>query len=157
MSLSRKWKGTLAAAAAVGLTGILTMAWLVDDWRRDFTQNRAATSNEAADPALRPLEARLPPVEVARLVEQAVADLPRWSEVSRRETGGSYEIQFARRTRWLGFVDDITVRIESIGGGSRVHAESQSRVGRGDLGQNPRNLKELLKGLEDRLAATGRP
>ena len=44
------------------------------------------------------------------------------------------------------FYDDITVILRSERGNS-VKATSQSRVGKGDLGQNPRNLKELVNFL----------
>jgi uncharacterized protein (DUF1499 family) len=45
------------------------------------------------------------------------------------------------------FVDDIFVRLEPFAGGTRVHARSRAGLGVGDLGQNRRNLLELLRAL----------
>ena len=44
----------------------------------------------------------------------------------------------------MRFTDDIVVVLRTEGDLTRVQAQSQSRVGKGDLGQNPRNLKELV-------------
>ena len=52
-----------------------------------------------------------------------------------------------RRTRVFRFIDDITIEFHETTSGVRVEAESRSRVGKGDLGQNPRNLIELSKAL----------
>ncbi|MFM9066415.1 MAG: DUF1499 domain-containing protein [Planctomycetota bacterium] len=72
-------------------------------------------------------------------------------------------IRLTRSTKLFRFVDDVTVRIEPLTPDStdaaaapdrqqespqvRLQAESKSRVGRGDLGQNPRNIRELLDSL----------
>jgi uncharacterized protein (DUF1499 family) len=53
-------------------------------------------------------------------------------------------LHFVRTTPLMRYKDDIRVRIVPAASGSRVSAESRSRIGRGDLGQNPRNLRELL-------------
>jgi uncharacterized protein (DUF1499 family) len=44
-------------------------------------------------------------------------------------------------------VDDVHVRLIADGVNTRVEAKSQSRVGVGDLGQNPRNLRQLTNAL----------
>jgi uncharacterized protein (DUF1499 family) len=44
----------------------------------------------------------------------------------------------------MRYKDDIRLSIKPADSGSLLSAESRSRVGRGDLGQNPRNLRELL-------------
>ncbi len=91
------------------------------------------------------------PGEVAKLIEQWVKEHPKWSVESRDELAGRIEIHLTRTTPLLRFTDDIHVRLAADGRGTRVDAESQSRFGKGDLGQNPRNLKELMSGLrEDR-------
>jgi uncharacterized protein (DUF1499 family) len=53
-----------------------------------------------------------------------------------------------RRSRFWRFTDDVTIRLEAISTGTRLHAHSQSRVGVGDFGQNRRNLLELLDFLQ---------
>ena len=72
----------------------------------------------------------------------AVNRLPRWGVVSYDERTG--EIRVEATTRVLRFVDDITIRVEPSEEGARVHVRSASRVGRGDFGQNARNIRAFL-------------
>ena len=59
--------------------------------------------------------------------------LPRW----RVEKADASEVHLTRRTRRLGFVDDVRLRLEAVPGGTRLRGRSQSRVrGRGNLSQN---------------------
>lgn len=64
------------------------------------------------------------------------------------------EIRAVRRTR-LGFRDDVTVRLVPLESGdhTNTHAkiESRSHVSLWDLGQNKRNLKELLGAVNENL------
>jgi uncharacterized protein (DUF1499 family) len=130
-------------AAAVLLVLVVFAAVQVEDWRRDLTTNVAATA-EAGDERLRPIEATLPSAELAERALAAVQALKNWRLQSRAEEAGRIELHFVRTTPALRFKDDIRVRIEPHGGGARLTAESRSRIGLGDLGQNPRNLRELL-------------
>ena len=84
-----------------------------------------------------------PPEEILAAAEKAIEGLPRWT----LESSAEGELRATRRTR-LGFTDDITVRVVEQANGSEVYFESASRVGKGDLGQNPRNLKELLQAID---------
>jgi uncharacterized protein (DUF1499 family) len=120
---------------------------LVDDWSRDLTTNVAQTSPHAADPLLRPLELRQTVAEVEALVAAATRHLPHWEYRGRMERDGAVEIHLVRTTRLFRFKDDVTVRVRDLGEVREVSAVSASRLGRGDLGQNPRNLKELLSAL----------
>jgi uncharacterized protein (DUF1499 family) len=111
---------------------------------RWFTRNWADT-DEPGDPTLAPLDLPLPPAEALSRVEAAVVTLPRWRVEAADPAGGT--LRATRRTRLWGFIDDVTVRLEPLVGGTRVHARSQSRVGAADFGQNRRNLLELLGAL----------
>lgn len=88
--------------------------------------------------------------ELARTVEEAVKRLGRWEPV--RSSEG--EVRAVRRTR-LGFEDEITVRLTRLESGAHTntHArfESTSRLGLWDLGQNRRNLRELLEAIDREL------
>ena len=55
-------------------------------------------------------------------------------------------------TPWFGFTDDVVVRGERAGTGSRVDVRSKSRVGRSDLGVNARRIRDFLAALAARLA-----
>src|SRR5262249_13648801 len=119
--------------------------------RRDLTHNEAATDDGSADPALRPIHANLPPAEIALLIEAAAAALPRWKLESKSVSEDSARLAYTRTTPLFRFRDAITLRVEAAHGGSVIHAHSKSRVGRGDLGQNARNLKEVLHAIRARL------
>ena len=46
-------------------------------------------------------------------------------------------------------VDDVHIVFEPDSRGSLVVAKSQSRIGKGDFGQNARNLRALVRGLQE--------
>lgn len=116
----------------------------VDNWQRDLSQNRAETSTTASDPRLRPLHIRQPLPVVQNAVDSAIATLSKW------ESSGTWEngtLKLTRTTPWLGFVDDIRIRLNQEDDAVVVNATSQSRFGKGDLGQNPRNIDELFQAI----------
>ena len=88
------------------------------------------------------------------------ADLPRtraavlsamaglgWQEIRDEPTA----IHATVVTRLLRFRDDVTVTFETTDEGTRLHARSASRVGRGDLGANARHLRDLFAAFSDAL------
>jgi uncharacterized protein (DUF1499 family) len=105
-----------------------------------------ADTAEPGESSVAPPELPVPPAEALARVEAAVRGLPRWQVESVDRDSGV--LRATRRTRLWRFVDDVTVRVEAAPGGSRVHARSQSRVGKGDFGQNRRNLLELFRALQ---------
>ena len=109
-----------------------------------FTRNWADT-DEPGDPRLAPPELPLPPAEALARVESAIQTLPRWRVESVDREAGT--LRATRRTRLWHFTDDVTVRVEATPTGSRIHARSQARVGKGDFGQNRRNLLALFNAL----------
>lgn len=89
------------------------------------------------------------PTELLTAVRRAIEKLPRWNVASASDN----EIRATRTTRILRFTDDVTIRVEAREGGSQAEINSASRVGKGDLGQNPRNVQELLDAIQSELAA----
>jgi uncharacterized protein (DUF1499 family) len=77
-------------------------------------------------------------------VRRAVEGLPRWS----LEAADGSEVRAVRKTRLFRFKDDVTARVHPDLDGARLELTSASRLGRGDLGQNPRNLEELLRAVD---------
>jgi len=157
---------------AVTVTIVGKILWSIDDWGRDWTNNYAQLQDDASNPDLRPLCFSATPDAVREWLLAWVETAPLWSVQSeeRAERSGAsgpdsvdespeqsrIVIHLTRRTRWMRFVDDIHVILQPTSTDSpespnqfetRVWAESQSRVGKGDLGQNPRNLIELSRGL----------
>lgn len=91
----------------------------------------------------------VPPETVLGAARRAVGRLPRWSVVSESGDG----LRAVRKTRLLRFKDDVTIRVEPHEDGARAELTSSSRIGRGDMGQNPRNLGELLRAVEDEVGS----
>ncbi len=112
---------------------------------RWFTKNWANTT-EPTHADLAPLD--LPSVDVAAAithVENAVRALPNWAIESVDATAG--KLHLTRKTGTMRFVDDIRLTLQKTAPGVQVHAESRSRVGTGDLGQNRRNILELWRAV----------
>ena len=111
---------------------------------RWFTKNWANTS-EPTHPDLAPFTLPLPPTEAMEKVRSVVATMPRWAvEHAVRPD----ELHLTRRTRTIRFVDDVRLTFLPTVGGCQIHAESRSRVGVGDFGQNRRNILELWQALK---------
>ncbi len=140
----------IAAAAVLVLAPVLATVLIVDDWSRDLTTNTASTDPNAADPRLRPLGVDASDEQFAEAVRSFAEQNGAWELVGSDDSTH----KLVRTTGLLRFKDDVTVSLTQTGGGRVVEASSASRVGRGDLGQNPRNLRELLGGLEQRLRTT---
>lgn len=109
--------------------------WLTTNW---------ADTTIPDPPDLQPLELPLPSEAAIARIVQTIAGLPRWRVESTDPTGF---IRATRRTPLWGFTDDITLRLEAVPTGTRLQARSQSRLGKGDLGQNRRNILELFRAL----------
>jgi uncharacterized protein (DUF1499 family) len=106
---------------------------------RWFTKNWANTI-EPTHADLAPLSLPLP---LAATIERIVAVVPRmrgWQCAERT----TESVHLVRRTRLFRFADDIRLTFHQENGLTLVHAESRSRVGAGDLGQNRRNILELF-------------
>ena len=66
---------------------------------------------------------------------------------------GAGRIEAVATTFWLGFKDDIAVRIVPTSTGSRVDVRSRSRVGRSDLGANASRIRTFFAALMGPLAS----
>lgn len=117
---------------------------------RWFSKNWANTT-EPTHPDLRPLEVRGTRAEVVEHIKAAAGTLRGWSLDEESASG----LHFVRRTRLFRFADDIRLTLRESGDTVRVDAESRSRLGKGDLGQNRRNIRELWAAVAAR--PTARP
>ena len=109
-----------------------------------------AARQRAGYPDLGPARFEPPPDRVlARAVE--VARGLGWEIVAAVPAEGRLEA--TDRTRWLGFRDDVVVRVRPDGAGTRVDVRSVSRVGVSDLGANARRIRGFLDALRAALAA----
>ena len=111
---------------------------------RSLTRNWADT-DEGVHADVRPVELRLNAGEALKEIAAIIGKMPRWRVENVSET----TISATRSTRLARFVDDISLRVEPTPEGCRLHARSKSRAGKGDFGQNRRNLLELFAAIQD--------
>ena len=104
-----------------------------------------AELDEPGSPELANVVLPMPLADAMRHLQDAVGSMPLWSVKSADPEAGT--IHLIRRTKVFRFADDIRLRLEPIEGGTRLHGRSQSRLGMTDLGQNRRNLRELIAQL----------
>jgi uncharacterized protein (DUF1499 family) len=117
--------------------------------------NDVETGKTAEYPDLRARDYAASAGEVTEAVKRAVSRLPGWAFVGSGSGPGGSEVRAVRTMRWLGFKEDVTVRIRSEGRGARVSVRSRSRLGPWDFGQNARNIRGLLAALDGELTGRG--
>ncbi len=153
----------LAVAAPV-----ILVAMSVEDWSRDLSINRATTDPDAEHPLLRPLTQRFSVEELDGVLAGAVSELTAWSQPAEpkplpqdspfSKTDALAVRHLVRTTRLMRYRDDIWIVVQEHDAEKlRAAIESRSRVGKGDLGQNPRNIKELNALLLQRLVIKAPP
>ncbi|MEO1497650.1 MAG: DUF1499 domain-containing protein [Planctomycetota bacterium] len=141
----------------VVLAPLLVMAIYVEDWSRDLTTNRSATAASSPDERLRPIDTTATTDAVTRAVNSLCEGASDWSLGEAAELPSDSPLpdqmteppvaawSLVHTTGVMRYRDDVWLVAEPVDEGRlRLHAESRSRVGKGDLGQNPRNLRELL-------------
>jgi len=157
-------------AAGIGIAMIGKTVWMIDDWSRDWSSNQAALTPNHPDNDLRPMILERPLREVTQALIDWAENESNWAIESPPDTPATdvgdssanslRRLHLTHSTSVFRFVDDVHVELKEQTGESGevqtvVHAESRSRVGKGDLGQNPRNLKMLRRGVEQRLETSG--
>ena len=138
-------------SVVIGVLAVIMLSIFarIDNWRRDWTTNFASLDPAADDPDLRPLTLAESPTELTERIRKWIDSRPKWALASQDlAEDGSVKIHLTRTTPVLRFTDDIHVVLRPQDQGTTVEAESRSRIGKGDLGQNPRNLKELVQALK---------
>jgi uncharacterized protein (DUF1499 family) len=111
----------------------------------DHAGARLASLQRAAYPDIVPLILALPPDEAYRRALATAEAMPRWTIVA--SDPAARRIESSARTRWIGFTDDVVIRVTPSGAGSRVDMRSLSRVGQGDLGANAKRIRTYLTAL----------
>ena len=118
-----------------------------------LTKNWADLDVDSDDPGLRPIPLPFPPSEAVVWAAGVIRGLARWGVEEADPEAGT--LHATHRTRVWRFVDDIRLRFEPTAEGSLVFGRSRSRVGKGDLGQNARQLRELRRALVERAKSDG--
>ncbi|MCC9630409.1 DUF1499 domain-containing protein [Blastopirellula sp. JC732] len=138
----------LGVVGGILLIFVVATVMTVDDWSRDLSTNVAETKQKATDPLLRPIDRQATLDCAKQVVERKIGEIPRWT-LGSIDGGEEVVIHATRKTPLWGFIDDIRVTITPAEWGVSIAVYSKSRVGKGDLGQNPRNIKELTSRLQE--------
>ncbi|QDU73217.1 hypothetical protein Pan97_01840 [Bremerella volcania] len=146
------WLYVALGLLAILIVGpIVVLSLYVDDWSRDLTTNHAETRKSDPNPLLQPLVVPGDRDKATALVTDAIVKLEDWSIESITTEGKRTIVNATRTTKLLKFTDDIRVYLNDAEDGVQITVTSQSRVGKGDLGQNPRNIAELMSKVRERL------
>ncbi len=108
-----------------------------------------AAAQRQTYPDIQPLLTNEPADKVFSAARDAVAQMG-WTLVE--ASVGDGRIEATATTPWVGFRDDVVIRVASIDGQTRVDVRSKSRVGRGDMGANAKRVRAYLAALEAALA-----
>lgn len=118
-----------------------------------LTRHVAETADGHRFPELRTPVFELPADTLYRRVRANGLKLG-WS--LQEESPPERRLHFVVRTRWLGFRDDVRVRVVPLAADrSALHMRSASRIGRGDFGQNSAHLRRMLAQLGGRAEGAG--
>ena len=111
----------------------------------EYAGEKVAEQQRAAYPEIGTLELGSSPAEALALA-QGAARAMEWELVAVAPEEGRLEA--VDTTSWFGFKDDIVVRIEPAGDGSRVDVRSKSRLGMSDIGTNARRIRAFMAHMQ---------
>lgn len=103
-----------------------------------------AQAQAGAYPDLRAHRLNAAPADAFKRALQAAREMG-WEIVAADATAG--RVEATDTTFWFGFRDDVVIRVEADGAGSRVDVRSVSRVGVGDVGANAKRIRAYLRAL----------
>jgi len=113
---------------------------------------KIADQQRRAYPDILPLTVGLrPDAAFARALE--TAQRMGWTIVASDKSAG--RIEASQRSRWMGFTDDIVVRVAPANSGSRIDLRSSSRYGRSDFGVNAERIRDYLTALRAATTSQG--
>ena len=113
---------------------------------------KVAEQQRQAYPDVVPLTIGLAPdVAFARALD--TAQRMGWTVVALDKAAG--RIEASQRSRWMGFTDDIIVRVTPASSGSRIDLRSSSRYGRSDFGVNAARISDYLTALRAATTSQG--
>ena len=128
----------LAGGGVIVAAAVLLLTWPL--------VNEVETGRTPEYPDLTPRTYRASSDRVFDAALHVVNRLPRWTLLTYRP--GSGEIRAAAKTRVFRFMDDVLIRVTAREDETVVTVRSASRVGRGDFGQNARNIRGFLEELD---------
>lgn len=100
-----------------------------------------AIAQREAYPDIRTLQLDAAPTQAFARALEVARDMG-WEIVAADPASG--RIEATDTTFWFGFKDDIVIRVEADGAGSRIDLRSVSRVGKSDVGTNAKRIRAYL-------------
>jgi uncharacterized protein (DUF1499 family) len=144
--MKRKIFQTIAIIIGLLITGTLIAASL---WP---VINVVETGQTPEYPELQPHYYSADPQRVFDEAKASAQTMQRWT--MHKADVSTNTIEATTKTKVLGFTDDVTIKVEPVTEFvTRVHVRSASRVGKGDFGQNARNITTFFTELDRRLGA----
>lgn len=110
----------------------------------EYQGDSVAVEQQKAYPDLRPLMMAMPVDSAFSLALRTAREMD-WELVDQNRAEG--RIEATATTPWMGFKDDVVIRVTAASGISRVDVRSKSRVGRGDVGANAKRIRQYLARL----------
>jgi hypothetical protein len=122
-----------------------------------YNRRKWAETQKEAYPDLRTMVVPRSGEETYALVIDAVKrlkmDLVR-EDPPDSDQGSAGAIEAVDRTLFIGFYDDVAIRVTGGDEASSVDLRSASRFGRGDMGRNAERIRALMKEIQARVDAT---
>jgi uncharacterized protein (DUF1499 family) len=100
-------------------------------------------------PEVQPLLAPVPPDLAFSAARDAAHAMPAWEITT--EEGATGRIEAVARVSLFHFEDDVVIRVQREGEGSRIDVRSRSRLGRSDFGANAARIIAYLDAVQRRL------
>ncbi len=113
--------------------------------------NDVETGKTPEYPDLQPREYRASLDRVTKGAKAVLDRLSGWKLVGEGKGAVGVQLQALCTHRLLRLEHDVSIRIRSEGGRTRVSVRSKSLFGSLDLGQNARNIREFLDALDAEL------
>ncbi len=105
---------------------------------------------QKAYPDIQPLHLNVPRDQAVQAVEKAARAMG-WAIDADVPNEGRLEA--TATTFWFGFKDDVAVRVNPDGAGSRVDVRSVSRIGKSDVGTNAKRVRAFLARVKQEVGA----
>ena len=129
-----------------GLCRVIKLREAEDGNSSTYAGAETAALQKRGYPDLAPLSLALAP-EKAFPIALATAKKMSWTIVEADPTTRC--IEASEQSFWMGFTDDIVVRVAEADSGSRIDVRSASRHGRSDLGVNAARIRTYLAALHE--------
>jgi uncharacterized protein (DUF1499 family) len=118
----------------------------------DYDGPEVAAQQAKAYPDLAPLVTTQPPARVFEAAKAVIGKMGMEVVDANPQEG---RIEATATSRFYGFKDDMVVRITPQADGTHVDVRSKSRVGRSDLGQNAKRIRQFMSELGAAIKQTG--